>query len=343
MGSRKAGEFVRLLDRTSGTDTIVEEAFLPVEADFWSPDHKRYTLFLDPGRVKRGILPNRERGRPLRAGHAYALAIAAEWPDESGQPLKTAFRHEFTAGPAVASGIDASAWHITPPSPGTRDRLFVHFDRPLDHAFSYAVPDELRDRVVAEIETLKVGTSTDPAAQYGPVVTAAHKKKISDYIQLGKDEGADLVVDGRGFKLQGYENGFFIGPSLFDNVKPTMKTYNEEIFGPVLQMVRTESFEEAISLPSKHQYGNGVAIFTRNGRAAREFASKVNVGMVGINVPIPVPVAYHTFGGWKRSAFGDTNQHGMEGVKFWTKVKTITARWPEGDVGDSSFVIPTMR
>ena len=134
MGSRKAGEFVRLLDRTSGTDTVVDEAFLPVEADFWSPDHKRYTLFLDPGRVKRGILPNRERGRPLRAGHAYALAISAEWPDEHGQPLKAAFRHEFTAGPAVASGIDASAWRITPPAPGTRDRLVVEFDRALDHA-----------------------------------------------------------------------------------------------------------------------------------------------------------------------------------------------------------------
>ena len=203
--------------------------------------------------------------------------------------------------------------------------------------------DELRDRMVAEIETLKVGVSTDTAAQYGPVVTAAHKKKIADYIQMGKDEGADLVVDGRNFSLQGYEKGFFIGPSLFDNVKPGMKTYHEEIFGPVLQMVRANSFEEAVALPSKHQYGNGVAIFTRNGKAAREFASKVNVGMVGINVPIPVPVAYHTFGGWKRSAFGDTNQHGMEGVKFWTKVKTVTARWPEGEGGDSSFVIPTMR
>ncbi len=203
--------------------------------------------------------------------------------------------------------------------------------------------DELRERMVAEIETLKVGVSTDAAAQYGPVVSAAHRQKISDYIQMGKDEGAELVVDGRGFKMQGYEKGFFIGPSLFDKVKPGMRTYHEEIFGPVLQMVRAETLEEAIDLPSKHQYGNGVAIFTRNGRAAREFASKVNVGMVGINVPIPVPVAYHTFGGWKRSAFGDTNQHGMEGVKFWTKVKTVTARWPEGEQGDSSFVIPTMR
>ena len=201
----------------------------------------------------------------------------------------------------------------------------------------------LREKVLAEIDTLRVGVSNDPAAQYGPVVSSAHKKKIEDYIQIGVDEGAELVVDGRGFSLQGYEKGFFIGPSLFDHVKPTMKTYQEEIFGPVLQIVHADTFEEALALPSEHQYGNGVAIFTRNGRAAREFASRVNVGMVGINVPIPVPVAYHTFGGWKRSAFGDTNQHGMEGVKFYTKVKTITARWPEGQQEDSAFVIPTMR
>jgi malonate-semialdehyde dehydrogenase (acetylating)/methylmalonate-semialdehyde dehydrogenase len=203
--------------------------------------------------------------------------------------------------------------------------------------------DELRERMVAEIETLKVGISTDLAAHYGPVVSAAHRAKISDYIQIGVDEGAELVVDGRDFSLQGFEKGFFIGPSLFDGVKKGMKTYQEEIFGPVLQIVRAESFEEALALPSEHQYGNGVAIFTRNGRAAREFAARVNVGMVGINVPIPVPVAYHTFGGWKRSAFGDTNQHGVEGVKFYTKVKTITARWPEGEVEDSAFVIPTMK
>jgi malonate-semialdehyde dehydrogenase (acetylating)/methylmalonate-semialdehyde dehydrogenase len=200
-----------------------------------------------------------------------------------------------------------------------------------------------REKMVAEIETLKVGVSTDAAAQYGPVVTAAHRRRISDYIQLGVEEGAELVVDGRDFKLQGYEDGFFIGPSMFDQVKPGMRTYIEEIFGPVLQMVRAETFEEAVALPSAHQYGNGVAIFTRNGRAAREFAAQVQVGMVGINVPIPVPVAYHSFGGWKRSAFGDANQHGMEGVRFYTKVKTITARWPEGAVEDSAFVIPTMR
>lgn len=206
-----------------------------------------------------------------------------------------------------------------------------------------ATADELRERLVAGIETLKVGVSTDSDAHYGPVVSSAHRAKVADYIRLGAEEGAELVVDGRDFALQGYEKGFFIGPTLFDNVKPTMKTYQEEIFGPVLQIVRAESFEEAVRLPSEHQYGNGVAIFTRNGRAAREFASQVNVGMVGINVPIPVPVAYHTFGGWKRSAFGDTNQHGMEGVKFYTKVKTVTARWPEGESEDSAFVIPTMR
>ena len=204
--------------------------------------------------------------------------------------------------------------------------------------------DELRERMVAEIPRLKVGVSTDPDAHYGPVVTAAHRAKVAGWIEKGVQEGAELVVDGREFSLQGHENGYFMGPSLFDNVTPEMESYKEEIFGPVLQIVRAASFEEALSLPSKHQYGNGVAIFTQNGRAARDFAARVNVGMVGINVPIPVPVAYHTFGGWKRSAFGDTNQHGMEGVKFWTKVKTVTARWPDSELehADSSFVIPTM-
>lgn len=202
----------------------------------------------------------------------------------------------------------------------------------------------LREKLLPAIEALRIGVSSDDEAHYGPVVTAAHKAKIESYIQMGVDEGAELVVDGRGFTLQGHESGFFVGPTLFDRVTPQMRSYQEEIFGPVLQMVRADSFEEALRLPSDHQYGNGVAIFTRNGHAAREFAARVNVGMVGINVPIPVPVAYHTFGGWKRSAFGDTNQHGMEGVKFFTKVKTITQRWPDGGVGDAAnaFVIPTM-
>ena len=205
--------------------------------------------------------------------------------------------------------------------------------------------DALRARLVAEIPSLKIGVSTDAEAHYGPVVTAAHKARVEGWIAKGVEEGAELVVDGRGFSLQGHEQGYFIGPSLFDQVKPTMESYREEIFGPVLQIVRAGSFEEALALPSQHQYGNGVAIFTRDGRAARDFAARVNVGMVGINVPIPVPVAYHTFGGWKRSAFGDINQHGMEGVRFWTKTKTVTARWPDSALehADSSFVIPTMR
>lgn len=203
--------------------------------------------------------------------------------------------------------------------------------------------DEFVERMLDAARDLTVGTSTDKDAHYGPVVSAVHKAKIEDYIQIGVDEGADLKLDGRGLSLQGHEKGFFIGPTLFDNVKPGMKSYEEEIFGPVLQVVRAETLEEAAALPSNHQYGNGVAIFTSNGRVAREFAAQVNVGMVGINVPIPVPVSYHTFGGWKRSAFGDTNQHGPEGVRFWTKIKTVTQRWPDGDIGDQAFIIPTMQ
>ena len=205
--------------------------------------------------------------------------------------------------------------------------------------------DALRAKLIPAIDKLRVGVSTDPDAHYGPVVSKAHKERIEGYIQLGVDEGAELVVDGRGFKLQGHEDGFFVGPTLFDHVKPTMKTYKDEIFGPVLQMVRAKDFDEAVRLPSEHEYGNGVAIFTRNGHAAREFAARVNVGMVGVNVPIPVPVSYHSFGGWKRSGFGDINQYGMEGVRFWTKNKVVTQRWPDGFVdgaGDqAAFHIPT--
>ncbi|WP_448581490.1 CoA-acylating methylmalonate-semialdehyde dehydrogenase [Thermaurantiacus sp.] len=208
-----------------------------------------------------------------------------------------------------------------------------------------ATADELRRRLVPRIEALKVGRSDDPAADYGPVVTAQHRERIRGWIARGVEEGAELVVDGRNLTLQGHEKGFFIGPSLFDHVRPEMESYRQEIFGPVLQIVRARDFEEALALPSRHQYGNGVALYTRNGHAAREFAARVNVGMVGINVPIPVPVAYHTFGGWKRSAFGDHNQHGPEGVRFWTKVKTVTQRWPDGSAGSAGadvFVIPTM-
>ena len=206
--------------------------------------------------------------------------------------------------------------------------------------------ERLRDKLVPAIESLRVGVSTDAEAQYGPVVTAQHKQRIENWIQTAVDEGSELVIDGRGFSLQGHEQGFFVGPTLLDRVTPEMRSYKEEIFGPVLQIVRAPDFESAVALPSRHQYGNGVAIFTRNGHAAREFAARVQVGMVGINVPIPVPVAYHSFGGWKRSGYGDHNQHGMEGVRFWTRVKTITQRWPDGfaNAGDlaGAFVIPTM-
>ena len=203
--------------------------------------------------------------------------------------------------------------------------------------------DAFIERMIDAARNLKVGVSTDADAHYGPVVSAAHKAKVENYIQMGVDEGADLLLDGRGLTLQGHEGGYFVGPTLFDKVTPGMKTYQDEIFGPVLQVVRAETLEEAAALPSNHAYGNGVAIFTRNGLAAREFAAKVNVGMVGINVPIPVPVAYHSFGGWKRSAFGDMNQYGEDGVRFYTKVKTVTQRWPDGDIGDQAFIIPTMR
>ncbi len=201
--------------------------------------------------------------------------------------------------------------------------------------------DTLIKMLRPRVESLRIGPSMSEDSDLGPLVTAAHKARVESYIQMAIDEGQKPVVDGRGFKLQGYENGFFLGGTLLDGAKPGHRSYNEEFFGPVLQIVRAKNFDEAVELPSKHQYGNGVAIFTRNGAAAREFAARVNVGMVGVNVPIPVPVAYHTFGGWKRSGFGDTNQHGPEGVKFWTKIKTVTSRWPE-DVQGSEFVIPTM-
>jgi len=202
----------------------------------------------------------------------------------------------------------------------------------------------LRDRLETAIASLRVGVSTDPDAHYGPVVSAAHKARIENYIQMGVDEGAELVVDGRGFSLQGHEEGYFLAPTLFDRVTPAMQSYQDEIFGPVLQIVRADTLDEAIDLATRHQYGNGVALFTRNGTAARQFVSTVEVGMVGVNVPIPVPVSYHSFGGWKRSGFGDLNQYGEDSIKFFTRTKTVTQRWPTGGaVTDQGFVIPTMR
>jgi malonate-semialdehyde dehydrogenase (acetylating)/methylmalonate-semialdehyde dehydrogenase len=189
---------------------------------------------------------------------------------------------------------------------------------------------------------LKIGLSSDAGADYGPLVTKAALGRVRDYIGSGVEEGAKLLVDGRGFKMQGYEDGYFIGGTLFDHVTPEMKIYKEEIFGPVLSVVRAANYEDALRLPNEHEYGNGVAIFTRDGDAARDFVSRVQVGMVGVNVPIPVPIAYHTFGGWKRSGFGDLNQHGPDSIRFYTKTKTVTSRWPSGVKDGASFVIPTM-
>ena len=206
------------------------------------------------------------------------------------------------------------------------------------------VGEEVVRMLKPRVEALKIGPSLDAESEMGPLVTAAHRDKVKGYIDLGVEEGAELVVDGRDFKCnkQGYENGYYFGGCLFDKVRPEMKSYQDEIFGPVLQVLHAEDFDQAIAIPNQHRYGNGTAIFTRDGDAARTFADKVEVGMVGINVPIPVPLAFHTFGGWKDSAFGDINQHGEAGVRFYTKVKTITSRWPKGIREGAQFVIPTL-
>jgi malonate-semialdehyde dehydrogenase (acetylating)/methylmalonate-semialdehyde dehydrogenase len=215
-------------------------------------------------------------------------------------------------------------------------------------AVSVAVPvgEETANRLVEamapRVRALKIGPGTDPDAEMGPLVTKEHMKKVLGYIDAGVKEGAELVVDGRGFKLQGYEGGYFIGGSLFDRVKPEMSIYKEEIFGPVLSVLRAPSYDHAVKLINAHEFGNGTAIFTRDGDAARSFADKIEVGMVGINVPIPVPVAYHSFGGWKRSLFGDHAIYGPEGVHFYTRVKTVTTRWPEGIKSGAAFAFPTM-
>jgi malonate-semialdehyde dehydrogenase (acetylating) / methylmalonate-semialdehyde dehydrogenase len=205
------------------------------------------------------------------------------------------------------------------------------------------VGDKLLDKLVPRVRALKIGPGTDPEAEMGPLVTAQHRAKVSSYVDLGVKEGAKLVVDGRGLNLQGYENGFFLGGCVFDDVTPDMRIYQEEIFGPVLAVVRAPDFEQAVKLVNDHEYGNGVAIFTRDGDAAREFTNRIQIGMVGINVPIPVPMAFHSFGGWKRSLFGDMAVHGMEGVRFYTRLKTVTARWPAGIRSGAEYVMPTMR
>ncbi|WP_169194215.1 CoA-acylating methylmalonate-semialdehyde dehydrogenase [Devosia sp. MC1541] len=216
-------------------------------------------------------------------------------------------------------------------------------------AISVAVPvgkqtaDALVAKLKPRVEALKIGPATDKDAEMGPVVTKMHRDKIVGYIDSGVEDGADLVVDGRGFSLQGYENGYYVGGTLFDNVEPEMKIYKEEIFGPVLSVVRRDSFQDAVDLIHGHEYANGTAIFTRDGDAAREFADKIEVGMVGINVPLPVPVAYHSFGGWKRSLFGDHSIYGPEGIHFYTRLKTVTTRWPAGIKGGAEFSFPSVK
>ncbi len=216
-------------------------------------------------------------------------------------------------------------------------------------AISVAVPvgdktaDQLIEKLIPRIENLKVGPYTAGSdIDFGPVITRMAKEKIEQLVTSGINQGAQLVVDGRGFTLQGYDNGFFVGPHLFDHVTEDMDIYKTEIFGPVLSTVRTKTYEDALNLATNHEYGNGVAIFTRDGDTARDFANRVNVGMVGINVPIPVPLAYHTFGGWKKSVFGDLNQHGPDAFKFYTKTKTVTSRWPSGIKEGGEFTIPVM-
>lgn len=216
-------------------------------------------------------------------------------------------------------------------------------------AISVAVPvgddtaDRLIEKLAPRVEKLKVGPYTSGNdVDYGPVITSQAAQKIADLVETGVSQGAKLVVDGRNFGLQGYENGFFVGAHLFDNVTKDMDIYKQEIFGPVLSTVRAQSYEEALSLAMDHEYGNGTAIFTRDGDTARDFAHRINIGMVGINVPIPVPLAYHTFGGWKKSAFGDLNQHGPDAFKFYTRTKTVTSRWPSGIKEGGEFSIPIM-
>ena len=205
------------------------------------------------------------------------------------------------------------------------------------------IGDKLVEKLSKKVEALKVGPGLDKNSEMGPLVTKEHLEKVRGYVDLGVKEGAKLVVDGRDIKLQGYENGFFIGGCLFDNVTKNMRIYNEEIFGPVLSVVRVKDFNDAIQLINDHEFGNGTSVYTRDGDVGRTFANKIKVGMVGINIPIPVPVAFHSFGGWKRSLFGDLHMHGPEGVKFYTKLKTITSRWPSGIGSDPEFVMPTMK
>ncbi|MBP1853565.1 CoA-acylating methylmalonate-semialdehyde dehydrogenase [Rhizobium halophytocola] len=267
----------------------------------------------------------------------------------------------YVYGTATASGKRAQCFG------GAKNHMIIMPDADLDQAanalmgagygsagercmaISVAVPvgeetaNRLIDKLTPMVESLRIGPYTDDKADLGPVVTKEAQARIRGLIDKGVEEGAKLVVDGRDFKLQGYEDGYFVGGCLFDDVTPDMDIYKTEIFGPVLSVVRAKNYEEALDLPMRHEYGNGVAIYTRDGDAARDFASRINIGMVGINVPIPVPLAYHSFGGWKSSSFGDLNQHGTDSIRFWTRTKTVTSRWPSGIKDGAEFVMPVMK
>lgn len=268
---------------------------------------------------------------------------------------------EYIYGRAAASGKRAQCFG------GAKNHMIIMPDADLDQAadaligagygaagercmaIAVAVPvgddtaDKLIEKLVPRIDALRVGPySAGNDVDYGPVITAAAKQKILGLVQSGIEQGAQLVVDGRDFSLQGYEDGFFVGPHLFDHVTPEMDIYKQEIFGPVLSTVRADTYEDALKLTMDNEYGNGTAIFTRDGDTARDFANRVNVGMIGVNVPIPVPLAYHGFGGWKKSIFGDLNQHGPDAFKFYTRTKTVTSRWPSGIKEGGEFSIPIM-
>ena len=313
-------------------------------------------LFLKAG-LPRGRAQRRQR---RQGGGRYAADRSARQGDRLRRLVRRSREYIYATGCAHGKRVQCFG--------GAKNHMIVMPDADIDQAVdalvgagygsagercmavSVAVPvgektaDALMKKLIPRVESLKIGPSTDDQGRLRPDGDAARMlNKVKDYVDIGVKEGAKLVVDGRNFKLQGYENGNFMGGCLFDDVTPDMRIYKEEIFGPVLSVVRAKDYEEAVRLPSEHEYGNGVAIFTRDGDTARDFTNRVQVGMVGVNFAIPVPLAYHTFGGWKRSGFGDLNQHGPDSIRFYTKTKTVTARWPSGTKEGAEFVIPTMK
>ncbi len=274
-------------------------------------------------------------GSSAVAQHVYATAAAA---GKRVQAMGGAKNHGLVMPDAdldqAVEGIVGAAFG----SAGERCMAL-----PVVVAIGADTANALRQRLQAAMARLRVGAPDDPAADYGPLVTGAHRQRVERYIEMGVAEGAELVVDGRGLSVPGHAGGFFLGPTLFDQVRADMRSYQEEIFGPVLQMLRVQTLDEGIALASAHPYGNGVALFTRSGDAARRFVEQVEVGMVGINVPIPVPVAHHGFGGWKRSAFGDLNLYGTDSMRFFTRTRIVTQRWSAASGSGSAFVIPTSK